>query len=146
YGGSDSDANLTLDVIDPNHISTKNLPNPWTIFDEYYVFNQDPTVVPGIKALLRLELTNIPYEWYHDYDGGRAWYTNGGSVAAVWSDSNFLENILGGIEYARGLGGDTPATAGVTPPPANLNAAAGDTSASLTWSPSEGATSYNVYP
>ncbi len=103
YGGSDAHANLTLNVVDPNHISTQDLPNPWVIFDEYYVFNQNPTVVPGIKVLLNLEQTNAPYEWYHDYDGGRAWYTNGGSEIAVWSDENFLTNILGGIQYARGI-------------------------------------------
>jgi len=41
-----------------------------------------------------------PMAWYHDYDGGRAFYTNFGHVPAVFSDDAFLEHLYGGIFWA----------------------------------------------
>ena len=40
--------------------------------------------------------------WYHDYDGGRAFYTELGHTEASYTDSLYLEHILGGIQYAIG--------------------------------------------
>ena len=45
---------------------------------------------------------NHPMAWYHDYDGGRAFYTALGHTKESWSDEAFLQHILGGIEYAIG--------------------------------------------
>ncbi len=41
-----------------------------------------------------------PVSWYHNYDGGRAWYTNLGHVPAVFEDPNFLTHLYGGIYWA----------------------------------------------
>ncbi len=41
-----------------------------------------------------------PVSWYHDYDGGRAWYTNLGHVPAVFSEKAFLDHLYGGIFWA----------------------------------------------
>jgi type 1 glutamine amidotransferase len=41
-----------------------------------------------------------PMSWYHEYDGGRAWYTNLGHVPAVFEDPNFLTHLYGGIYWA----------------------------------------------
>jgi type 1 glutamine amidotransferase len=38
--------------------------------------------------------------WYHDYDGGRAFYTALGHTDATWSDTLFLHHLLAGIQYA----------------------------------------------
>ena len=41
-----------------------------------------------------------PMSWYHNYDGGRAWYTNFGHVPAVFDDPAFLNHLYGGIYWA----------------------------------------------
>ena len=43
-----------------------------------------------------------PIAWYHEYEGGRAWYTGGGHTEAAFSEPAFLEHLLGGIRYAAG--------------------------------------------
>jgi glucose/arabinose dehydrogenase len=42
--------------------------------------------------------------WYHEFDGGRAWYTALGHTAASWSEPEYLELLRHGIEYALGRG------------------------------------------
>jgi len=41
-----------------------------------------------------------PVAWYHDFDGGRAFYTAMGHMAETYSDAIFLEHIYGGIFWA----------------------------------------------
>jgi len=41
-----------------------------------------------------------PISWYHNYDGGRAWYTNLGHVPAVFSEKAFLDHVYGGVFWA----------------------------------------------
>lgn len=43
-----------------------------------------------------------PFSWYHEYDGGRAFYTAMGHRLEVYQDENFLKHLLGGIQYAIG--------------------------------------------
>ncbi len=40
--------------------------------------------------------------WYHEYDGGRAWYTELGHTEESYTEPNYLKHILGGIQYAIG--------------------------------------------
>ncbi len=41
-----------------------------------------------------------PIAWYHDYDGGRAFYSALGHLPATYSDPLFLEHIYGGLYWA----------------------------------------------
>ncbi len=41
-----------------------------------------------------------PMSWNHEYDGGRAFYTNFGHVPAVFEDPDFLQHLYGGIWWA----------------------------------------------
>ena len=43
-----------------------------------------------------------PIAWYHEFDGGRAFYTGLGHTNESYSDSLFLKHLLGGIQYAIG--------------------------------------------
>jgi type 1 glutamine amidotransferase len=38
--------------------------------------------------------------WYHNYEGGRAFYTELGHTNESYTDSLFLHHLLGGIKYA----------------------------------------------
>ena len=100
----------TIQRIDSIHISTKHLPNPWTREDEWYNYKE---ISPEIKVLLNLDESsyeggtngkNHPIAWYHDYDGGRSWYTGLGHTPETFEDPLFLDHLWGGIEYAAGPG------------------------------------------
>ncbi len=98
----------TIDVIDKNHPATSFLPDKWERFDEWYNFK---SVQPDIKVLANLDETSYeggqmgdkhPFVWYHDFDGGRAFYTGGGHTKESYTDALFLKHLLGGIKYAIG--------------------------------------------
>ena len=40
--------------------------------------------------------------WYHDFEGGRAFYTEMGHVKESYQDPVYLKHLLGGIQYAIG--------------------------------------------
>jgi cytochrome c len=97
-----------VDVIDSTHDASKALPARWERSDEWYNYR---SFYPGIKVLANLDETsyeggtngsNHPIAWYHEFDGGRAFYTGGGHVDSSFSEPLFLRHLLGGIKYAMG--------------------------------------------
>lgn len=98
----------TINIIDNTHPSTKDLPKQWVRKDEWYFFRD---FNPNLKVLATLDSStfkserhpdNYPFAWYHEFEGGRAFYTAGGHNAEDYSDALFLKHILGGIQYAIG--------------------------------------------
>lgn len=96
----------TLRVLDGRHESTTHLPTEWTRTDEWYNFT---SLAPDLHVLLTIDESsyrggangaNHPMAWYHEFDGGRAWYTELGHTVESFSDSLFLKHVLGGIRYA----------------------------------------------
>jgi type 1 glutamine amidotransferase len=103
-------AQARIRVENRDHPSTRTLPDPWNRFDEWYDFEENPRS-GGVTVLLTLDETSYsggqmgndhPIAWYHEYDGGRAWYTGGGHTDESFSEPAFLEHLLGGIRYAAG--------------------------------------------
>ena len=45
---------------------------------------------------------NHPISWYHNFDGGRAFYTQMGHTNETYKNPIFLKHLLGGIIYAIG--------------------------------------------
>jgi type 1 glutamine amidotransferase len=97
-----------LIVTDKNHPSTKHLGDTWTKTDEWYNFKN---MNKDVKVLLKIDETSYeggkhnndhPMAWYHDYDGGRAFYTELGHTEESYTDSVYLKHITGGIQYAIG--------------------------------------------
>ncbi len=43
-----------------------------------------------------------PMAWYHEYDGGRAFYTELGHTEESYTEELYLKHLLGGIQYAIG--------------------------------------------
>lgn len=41
-----------------------------------------------------------PISWYHEYDGGRSFYTGLGHMGATWEIKEFLDHLYGGIYWA----------------------------------------------
>lgn len=98
---------LRLQVVDQNHPSTWHLPKSWLWTDELYEFRD---INPDIKVLINADEStyevakgngaNHPMAWYHEYDGGRVFYTALGHVEAAFQDPDFLKHLYGGIWYA----------------------------------------------
>jgi len=100
----------TFRVLDKTHASTEGLPDRWDREDEFYNFK---SIDPGIRVLVDIDEksyeggtngANHPMSWYHDFDGGRAFYTNMGHTDATFSEPLFLRHLLGGLRYAIGTG------------------------------------------
>ncbi len=97
-----------IQVVDKDHPATSMLPDPWTRFDEWYNFRN---LNPNVKVLMNLDESSYeggengadhPISWYHEFDGGRVFYTALGHTEASFSEPLFLQHILGGIKYAIG--------------------------------------------
>jgi len=101
----------TVKVVDSNHASTRSLPQDWQRNDEWYNFRDDPSA--RVKVLLTVDEKTYsggtmgdrhPISWYHEYDGGRAWYTAMGHTIETYSEPLFLAHLLGGIMWAANSG------------------------------------------
>jgi cytochrome c len=99
-----------LHVVDSNFIATKHLPREWKRFDEWYNF-KNLMVDNSYHVLITIDETSYtggengnfhPMAWYHDFDGGRAFYTALGHTDESYADPLFLNHLLGGINYAMG--------------------------------------------
>lgn len=99
-----------VDVLDKTHASTSHLPDRWNRTDEWYNYRSFYT---GLKVLANLDENSYeggtngashPIAWYHEFDGGRAFYTGGGHVDTSYDEPLFLQHVLGGIRYAMGSG------------------------------------------
>lgn len=98
----------TLDVVDTADASTKFLPHKWSRKDEWYNYKQTN---PDVHVVLKIDESsyeggnmhgNHPMAWYHEYDGGRAFYTELGHTEESYTDTLYLKHILAGIKYAIG--------------------------------------------
>jgi type 1 glutamine amidotransferase len=96
-----------LHVVDKHFIATKNLPETWSRWDEWYNFKN--THWDSVHVLLTIDEKSYhggengdyhPMSWYHSFEGGRVFYTALGHTDASYSDPLFLGHLLGGILYA----------------------------------------------
>lgn len=119
FNGHPAIQDATLKVEDHKHPATRHLKDDtWQRKDEWYNFKD---LNPNVHVLLSLDEqsyqggTNCadttgkspkggchPAAWYHEYDGGRAFYTAGGHTKESYSEEAFLKHLLGGIRYAIG--------------------------------------------
>jgi cytochrome c len=99
----------TVKVVNSSHPSTSFLPAEWKRTDEWYNYK---SLYPEVNVLLELDESSYepgegamgthPHAWYHDYDGGRAFYTGGGHTEEAYAEPLFLQHLLAGIQYAIG--------------------------------------------
>ena len=95
-------------VKDNTHPATKGLPATWKRFDEWYNFKK---ISKDLKVLLTIDEKSYtggkngefhPMSWYHEFDGGRVFYTELGHTDESYADPVYLNHLLGGIQYAMG--------------------------------------------
>jgi cytochrome c len=84
------------------------VPESWERFDELYNYR---SISDDIKVLYKLDETsykggengdNHPWVWYHEFDGGRSFYTGMGHTDESYSEKEFMELLTKGIRYAVG--------------------------------------------
>jgi cytochrome c len=100
--------NARLTVERHDHPATKHLGKEWNRRDEWYNFKD---MNPKVEVLLKIDESSYkngkmgadhPMSWFHEYDGGRAFYTALGHTEESFSEPDFLKHILGGLKYAIG--------------------------------------------
>lgn len=110
-------ANQTADlqVLDRKFPGLDRMPDRFMWTDEWYEFGAER--IKGLNYILAVDGQTFdpkaqwgdkkssddkfrPIAWYHNYDGGRAFYTALGHLPATYSDTLFLEHVYGGIYWA----------------------------------------------
>ena len=100
-----------LEVEDGGHISSQHYPSSFSFTDEWYGFQNNPR--PDVNVLITIDEssydpgagamgTDHPISWYHEFDGGRSWYTAMGHRSETFEDEDFKQHLLGGILWAAG--------------------------------------------
>ena len=97
-----------INIADKDHPATAHLSETWVRTDEWYNYK---SINPKINVLLTLDESTYeggtngefhPIAWYHEYDGGRSFYTGGGHTEASFDEPEFQQHLLGGIAYCLG--------------------------------------------
>jgi len=87
-----------------------NLPDEWMRTDELYNYKKISDEIIPIWKLDESSYEggengdNHPIAWYHDFDGGRSFYTGMGHTPESYSDPLFIDHVYQGIVYAMGDG------------------------------------------
>ena len=94
-----------ITVVDSVHRSTSFLPQRWLRTDEWYNFK---TLNKEVHVLLNLDESSYeggengdyhPIAWYHEFGGGRVFYTGGGHTNESFEEPLFMKHVAGGIAY-----------------------------------------------
>lgn len=96
----------TMHVLDPTHPSTRHLPATFEREDEFYDFKDLKTDI--LKFLIRVDEKSYkqgkmgdfhPLAWFHEFDGGRSFYTNYGHTPETFSDPLMQKHIFEGLKW-----------------------------------------------
>ncbi|WP_229214312.1 ThuA domain-containing protein [Dyadobacter flavalbus] len=92
-------------VVNDNHPSMTDFPKKWKIKDEFYDFK---SFNPKVTVLVKIDEKTYkdgkmgddhPMSWYHEFDGGKAFYTNFGHEDATYVNPVFVKHLTGGLNY-----------------------------------------------
>ena len=116
-----------LKIIDHNFPGLEHFADTLLWTDEWYEFGEEK--IDGLKYLITVDESTYdaaatwedrdadksgkridrvgkgmgdfhPISWYHDYDGGRSFYTALGHIPGVYRNQYFLDHLYGGIYWA----------------------------------------------
>lgn len=106
FDGHPAPQKASIDIWNKAHPVSLSLPYRWDRFDEWYNFRNWQ---PGLKVLATLDEStyrggkhgrNHPIMWYHEFEGGRAFYTALGHTPESYKESLFLDHVREGILWA----------------------------------------------
>ena len=87
---------------------TEGLPDEWMRKDELYNYKK---ISEDIQVLYTLDETSYkggengdyhPIAWFHDFDGGRSFYTGMGHTKESFVDPQYLSHVWMGLQYVIG--------------------------------------------
>jgi type 1 glutamine amidotransferase len=105
-----------LKILDPKFPGLQGFADGKLWTDEFYEFGAEK--ISGLQYILGIDETTYnpkvdwgsrksegmgamhPLSWYHNYDGGRSFYTALGHLPAVFSEQAFLNHLYAGILWA----------------------------------------------
>ncbi len=97
-----------LEIRKRGHPATDSLPDRWERTDEWYNFKN---INDKVEVLMTIDEKTYeggtngafhPMSWYHDFDGGRAFYTASGHTEETFVEPLFIKHLIGGLTYALG--------------------------------------------
>lgn len=103
----------------PDDPITSHLGTDWMHTDEWYNHRM---VNDHLTVLLSIDETSYdvgndtsagdthPVSWKHEFDGGRAFYTNLGHQSETWTNEGFLTHLWEGLKWAMDGGEKAPLT------------------------------------
>jgi cytochrome c len=92
------------------HPATDSLPATFDKVDEFYDFKN---FNPSVNVLITVDEKSYqegkmgdyhPMAWYHEYEGGKVFYTNFGHTNETFMEPLFLKHLWGGLNYAASPG------------------------------------------
>jgi type 1 glutamine amidotransferase len=98
-------ANCILE--DPVHSAGKEMPAIWTRTDEWYNFKD---IQPYIHIVYSVDENSYsggmngadhPISWYHNFEGGKIFYTAMGHTYETYSEPYFIQHIAGALEWLK---------------------------------------------
>jgi cytochrome c len=95
----------TFTAVDRTHISTAHMPETFDRTDEFYDtknFNKDVHVLITLdeKSYKDGKMGDFhPMAWYHEYDGGRSFYTNWGHTHESFEEPIVVQHIWGALQW-----------------------------------------------
>lgn len=90
---------------DPKFPLLDSFPDPWIRTDEWYNFRETPD---HVNVLVSIDESSYeggengkehPMVWYHEYDGGRAFYLGLGHSSESYEEPLFLDLIYAGLKF-----------------------------------------------
>lgn len=106
---------FTVQKFDKNNSSMEGIPDRWERTDECYFAKE---LFPGIKVLMAHDLSTLrasdtanvrkfaggyteffPSVWYHEFDGGLAWFTALGHNKTDYQDPVYMKHVFQGIRF-----------------------------------------------
>ncbi|SMO37507.1 ThuA domain-containing protein [Fodinibius sediminis] len=98
----------SIKVVNQSHAATSFLPEEWVRTDEWYNYKD---ISNDINVLMKLDEDSYeggengtfhPIAWYHDFEGGRVFYTGLGHTKEAYSEPLFLDHLSGALKYVLG--------------------------------------------
>ena len=94
-----------LKVLDPMHLAMDSIPEVWERTDEWYNFRQ---IAEDLNVILSIDESSYeggkngeshPMAWYHNFDGGLAFYTALGHTKESYDEPLVRKHFKGALEY-----------------------------------------------
>ncbi len=92
----------------PEHPVVRDLPQRWSVHEEWYGFEENPRSLVQVLASVDErsyqggEMGDHPIIWCHRELGGRCLYTGLGHDAAAYSDSLFVNHLAQAVRWVAG--------------------------------------------